>query len=446
MKLSQKIKLLAMLFVFSVVGLNAENFKPIDFTEETLDNGLHVIYHIDRTAPVVATVVHYRVGCSDEDPEHTGYAHFFEHLMFEATDGYERAMIDQMVEEAGGTLNAGTSFDQTVYYFKMPANELKLALWIESQRMRKLHVQEEGVETQRGVVLEEINVREKNSAYGLFLKKMLQNMFTSGTYHWTALGESEHIANATIEDFQNFYNNYYQPANATLVIAGDFEIDKAKEYVRAYFGQYKEKKIPERIPVDVNPVTKEYRETVPDHKAQLPGVFIGYHGPSYTDEDFYAMSLLSDILAAGESSRLYQRLVDQERLAAAASSFPLVLEKSGAVILYGIANPDEEPEDIEEIIFEEIEKIIEEGVSADELEKAKNIQEVQFVSSKKNVLPKARSLAKYYSVYNDASLINTELDKYLAVTQEDIKRVAKKYFDTEKRVILTFVPAEKENQ
>lgn len=414
--------------------------KPIQFTKDTLENGLQVIYHVDRSAPVVATIVHYRVGSRDEDPQKTGYAHLFEHLMFEATTNIPRASIDKYVQEAGGDLNAHTSFDETVYYLRLPSNEIKLALWIESERMRGLLLEPVGVETQRGVVIEELKMRRNNQPYGTLLDEVCNALFPGGSYQWTTLGSEEHLKVATIEDFRNFYNNFYQPNNATLVIAGDIDIEETRKYVQQYFVELPKAPEPRRNDFRIQPMSGEVRKQIDDPKAQLPVIFVGFRAPALGDLDYYPMTILLDVLSAGESSRLYQTIVDIERLAAQAGAFPFALEKSGMAAFYAIANPNKKLDDIEKLIFKEIDKVIEKGITDEELTKAKNIKESEFIFSKKDVMEKAQTLARYNSYYNDPSLINDELKKFLAVTKDDVQRVAKTYFGTKNRVILYYVP------
>lgn len=431
---------IAMIVIATQVYSKDESFKPIKYTKEVLDNGLQVIYTVDKTAPVVATVVHYRVGSRYEKSKKTGYAHFFEHLMFEATDAYPRATIDKYVEEAGGNMNAHTSNDETVFYVKLPSNQLQLALWIESQRMRGLHVDSIGVETQRGVVTEEMKMRRENSAYGTFFDKISGYLFKGGNYEWTTIGSYDDIQNAKISDFKEFYDTYYFPNNATLVIAGDFNIDQARQWVKEYFGKLPNKPIPPELPMTIQPLTNAIVDTVYDEKAQLPALFIGYEGVSQLDSNYYPLSLLTTILASGESSRMYQELVDKKRISVEAAVFPLSFEKAGGLIFIDVIAPgktiDENIKEMDNLI----KQVAKEGVTAEELQKAKNIMEASFVGDKKNVLPKAMSLASYNSYYQDPSLINTELDKYMKVTQEDLKRVANLYLTTDKRVILIYLP------
>ncbi len=415
--------------------------KSINFTKDTLANGLQVIYHVDNSAPVIGTIVHYRVGSRDENNDQTGYAHFFEHLMFEATSNIPRASIDKYIQEAGGDLNAHTSFDETVFYQHLPSNELKLALWIESQRMRGLLVDTIGVETQRGVVTEELKMRRNNQPYGTLLDEICAAVFPGGSYSWTTLGSEKHIAAATIDNFRAFYDNFYQPNNATLVLAGDINIDEARKYVNDYFGNLPVKVSSKRNDFKIMPMQGEVRKEINDPKAQLPGVFIGFRSPALGDLDYYPFALLMDILAAGESSRIYQTIVDKEQAAAQATAFPLALEKSGVGVFYAIATPGKDIKDIEKLLNKEIKKVIENPVSIDEIKKAKNIKESEFIFAKKEVLEKAQTLARYNSYYGDPSLINTELDSYLSVTADDIQRVAKTYLDTPNKVVLFYIPS-----
>lgn len=434
--------LLAILVPFLFAQNAFSQGNEIEFEEETLDNGLHVIYNIDRTAPVVSTVVHYKVGSKDENPNKTGFAHFFEHLMFEATDEIPKESIDKYVNQAGGSLNAHTSFDETVYKFTVPSNQIKLPLWIEASRMRHLQIADDGVETQRGVVKEERNVRVDNQPYGDLLQRMAENLFPGSGYGWPTIGYHEHLNKATIPDFQNFYDNFYQPNNACLVISGDFKISDAKKYVKEYFGQIPKGKNPVRNEFKLTKIESEVDKEIEDEKAQLPGLFIGYRGAKLGTKDYYALSLLSSIMGAGESSRFYRELVDKEQLAVQTQMIPLSLQYSGGIIFVGIPSPQTDVSDLEDGIFEEIEKVIENGVTEDELEKAKNIQEASSIPANKNTLSKAMSLARYWAYYDDPGMINSEIDNYLDVTLDDIKRVAKKYLGTDKRVILTYMPAE----
>jgi predicted Zn-dependent peptidase len=415
--------------------------NKIEFEEYDLPNGLHVILHQDKSAPNVAVVVHYRVGSRDEDPKRTGFAHFFEHLMFEATDNYPRASLDKYVQGAGGELNAYTSMDETVYHLEVPSNEVRLPLWIEASRMRGLHVDTIGVETQRGVVKEERKNRYDNSPYGTWYETMFRTLYQNGLYSWTPIGTAQHIDVATIQEFKDFYTRYYQPSNATLVVSGDIDSKQVKGYITEYFGKLPRPADLKREMLPLAPgLTKTFTETVDDNKAQLPGIFIGYRGPKIGEKDAYAMSMLMDIMRSGESSRLYQRLVDKDQIAVQASGGMNTLQYGGILYLIGIVAPGKSEAEVKKAIDEEIEKVKKEGVTEQEFEKAKNIAEVRFVAGKKNALEKAQALAKYHTYFGKAAMINTEIKDFMSITKADLQRVAQKYFNQDQRAILTFMP------
>jgi len=414
---------------------------PLAFKEYDLPNGLHVILHADHSAPVVATVLHYKVGSRDEDPARTGFAHFFEHLMFESTDAIERATIDKMVNGAGGQLNAFTSNDQTVYHFVLPSNQVRLGLWIEAQRMRKLHVNSIGVETQRGVVKEERKNRYDNAPYGGWMEKTQAVLFKGTPYEWSPIGSAQHIDSATIPEFKAFYDAFYQPNNAILVVSGDFDEKIVRETIDAYFGGYPKAPEPKRPVVgELPPLPGEVRENINDPKAQLPALFMSYRGPKMTDDDSYVLDVLSTIMSNGESSRLYTSLVDSQQVAVQAQFSIFPREYVGMLFFVGIAAPGKGLEDVEKAIDAEIARIVRDGVTDAELTKAKNITESNLIDGQSGVYQKALNLSNAYRFDGSTEAINNELAKYAKVTKADIQRVAKKYLDTKQRIVLTYLP------
>jgi predicted Zn-dependent peptidase len=417
-------------------------YKPLAYTEYDLPNGLHVILHEDHSAPVVATVLHYKVGSRDEDPSRTGFAHFFEHLMFESTEKIERATIDKMVNGAGGELNAFTSNDQTVYHFVLPSNQVRLGLWIEAQRMRKLQVNSIGVETQRGVVKEERKNRYDNAPYGGWLEKAQKALFAGTPYEWSPIGSAQHIDSATIAEFKAFYDQFYQPNNAILVVSGDFDEKLVRETIDAYFGGYPKAAEPKRPVIGaMDPLAGEIRETVNDPKAQLPAIFMAYRSMPQTDEDVYAADLLTTIMSNGESSRMYRSLVDSTQVAVQASMSLFPREYIGMAFCIGIVAPGKDPATVEQGIDAEIEHLIAAGVTEEELTKAKNITEMNFVQGRTGVYQKALSLSNAYRFDGSTGAINDEMKKYMKVTTDDIKRVAKKMFGSKQRIVLTYLPS-----
>lgn len=442
MTLFKRIQRLSVFCFFALWGVAAyAQTKPLSFKEYDLPNGLHVILHEDHRAPVVATIVHYKVGSRDEDPSRTGFAHFFEHLMFESTDKIERSTIDKMINGAGGELNAYTSNDETVYHFVLPSNQFRLALWIEAQRMRKLKVNTVGVETQRGVVKEERKNRYDNAAYGGW-RETSQALLWKGTpYAWSPIGSSQHIDSAAIKEFEDFYNRFYQPNNAILVVAGDFDEKTARETIEAYFGGYAKAPIPPRPDfLKAMPYTGMQRDTIYDVRARLPGVFISWQGIGITDKDVYASELLNTILASGESSRLYHSVVDSAQVAVQAAFFNQPLEYGGIASAIGIVAPGKSVTDAEQAILRVLEDVATNGVTDDELKKAKNIAEAQFVGARSDMHSIAGGLASSFRYFGKTDLMNTELELYLKVTKADVQRVAKRLFSGTGRVTLIYIP------
>ncbi len=415
----------------------------IEYVEYDLPNGLHVILHQNNESPVISTYVLYHVGSKDERPDRTGFAHFFEHLMFEGTANIERGTLDQLITAAGGQSNASTSFDRTDYYIDLPANELEHALWIESERMLHAQIDEVGVETQREVVKEERRYRYDNKAYGSFTEQMAKLVWGGTPYEWSPIGSVQYIDQATIEEFRSFYNEWYMPNNAILSIAGDFEIDRAKELVERYFGDIPSGPEPTRKQFEFALDAEPQRKVIAEPFTPLPATMHVWRAPPMTHADANAIDLAVKILAEGESSRLYQRLVDGEQAAVNASAYTWLQEKAGMVAVYAIGNRGVELASLDRLIEEEVAKIIDEGVTERELLKAKNQIEAELASSLGTMESRARSLAYHHQWFGDTNMINEELDLYLAVTVADIQRVAQTYFKEANANVLQYTVPEK---
>jgi predicted Zn-dependent peptidase len=447
-------KFLALLVaaVFSSLAASAEPPQPdvkmpvIDFVEYDLPNGLHVILHQNKTAPLVSTYLLYHVGSKNERPDRTGFAHFFEHLMFEGTANIQRGQIDKLVSAAGGNLNASTSFDRTDYHFNLPANQLGLALWIESERMLHGKVEKVGVETQRQVVKEERRRGTDNAPYGKLFEKLVELTFKGSPYQWPPIGSAQYIDQAKIEEFRDFYHHFYVPNNATLVIAGDFEIEPAKKLIADYFGPIPRGKEIERPHFMLKPQTAPAEQTVTAPTTPLPAVVHAWRAPSETAEDAPAVELLADILGTGRSSRLYERLVRKEQAASGIEVFPYLLEKGGLVGVFAIGNPATPLEKLDRLIDEEIAKIRDSGVTPEELQKAKNLKLREIASSYGTMQSRAENLAHYHVMFGDTSKINHEWERYEAVTPEAIQRAATKYLQPSGVNILRFPMAKTEKK
>ncbi|MBW7467051.1 putative Zn-dependent peptidase [Pontibacter aydingkolensis] len=414
--------------------------NKIEFTEYTLPNGLHVILHQDKSTPNVAVSVLYHVGSKNEVEGRTGFAHFFEHLMFEGTENIERGQFSSLVQKAGGALNANTSFDRTYYYELLPSNQVELGLWLEAERMKHAKIDEVGVETQRKVVQEEKRERIDNQPYGSMGENVFSLAYTKHPYKTMPIGSFQDLNAASIEEFRDFYKTFYVPNNATLSIAGDIDIEATKKMIEKYFAAIPKgnKEIP-RPNITEPKQTEERRKTVYDN-IQLPAVIQAYHIPAQGTNDYYALSLLTTLLSGGESARLPKALVDKQQKAVAAASIPFPTEDPGLFLTFAIANMGVEVDDLEKAMNAEIERVKTEDLSEREFQKLRNQVESQFVQQNSTVAGRAESLANYAVYFGDANLINTELQRYMNVTKADIKRVANEYLTKNNRVVLHYLP------
>ncbi|MFB2120367.1 M16 family metallopeptidase [Parapedobacter sp. 2B3] len=412
----------------------------IEFKEFELENGLTVVMHQDKTTPIVAVSVMYHVGSKNENPERTGFAHFFEHLLFEGTENIGRGEYMKKIESIGGTLNAYTSNDITYYHEVVPANYLETALYMESERMLHAKIDTIGVETQRSVVKEEMRQRIDNQPYGTILQETFKRTHLVHPYKWPVIGSLDHLNAATLDEFMQFYNTYYVPNNAVLSIAGDIDYDQTEEWVRAYFTE---------IPVGTGTInrptvteprrTEETRDVVYDN-IQLPAVIQAYNLPPKKHKDSHALSMLSTYLTGGKSSLLTKEVVDKQQKAVAVAAFPLDLEDGGVFLLYGIANMGVSADSLEYAIDEQLEKVIANGISEDDFQKLQAQVENAVVSRHASVAGIAESLAEAKTFFGDANEVNREMDKYNDVSRADIQRVAKEYLGKDGRVVLYYLP------
>ncbi|MDP6921692.1 MAG: pitrilysin family protein [Lutibacter sp.] len=414
--------------------------QQVDFEEFDLDNGLHVILHQDNTAPVVITSVMYHVGAKDEDPNRTGFAHFFEHLLFEGTEHIARGEWFKIVSANGGTNNANTTQDRTYYYEVFPSNNLELGLWMEAERMLHPIINQIGVDTQNEVVKEEKRLRVDNAPYGQWNAVAFKHLFKTHPYQWTTIGSMDHLDAATLEEFQAFNKKFYVPNNAVLVVAGDFETATAKTMIEAYFGDIPRGDDVERIAVKEAPIEEEIKATFTDPNIQIPAVFTVYRTPAMTTREARVLDMISTILSDGKSSRLYKKLVDTEKKALQIAAFNYSLEDYGAYIILGLPLGENTLENLIEGMDEEIVKLQTELISEREFQKLKNTFENNFVNANANVESIANSLAKYYLLYDDVNLINSEINIYNSISREEIRSVAQKYLNPNQRLVLDYVP------
>ena len=428
--------------LFLLTGTLAKS-QTIQFEKYTLPNGLKIILHEDHSAPVVAVTALYHVGSKNEDTARTGFAHFFEHLLFEGSNNIKRGEFDKYVTNAGGALNANTSQDRTFYYELLPSNQVDLGLWLESERMMHAKIEQIGVNTQREVVKEEKRQRVDNRPYGSFLNEILVRAYKVHPYKWSPIGSMDHLNAAKLEEFIQFYKTYYVPNNCVLSIAGDINIPELKKKIEAYFGPIAKGTLPMNRPsIKEPPLGGEVRDNVYDN-IQLPAILHAYRAPKQGGEEYYAFNLLSTILSGGASSRMNKTLVDSKQLAVAAQSVPFFNEDDGLFIALTIANMGVKVETLEASMDSVVNELKLGLVGEREFQKVKNQITTALVDSKATMAGIAESLANNEVYFGDANLINTELEKYNKVTREDVLKVAKKYLNKENRVALHYLPKEK---
>ncbi|MBK8301028.1 MAG: insulinase family protein [Chitinophagaceae bacterium] len=397
----------------------------IQFEKFTLANGLRVIVHQDLSTPMAVMNIMYDVGARDEDPEKTGFAHFFEHLMFGGSVNIPS--YDEPLQMAGGENNAYTTNDLTNYYIQLPAENLETAFWLESDRMLSLAFGEKSLETQRKGVMEEFKEHYLTKPYGDVWHKMRELAYKKHPYRWMTIGkELSHIENAKLEDVKNFFFKYYRPVNAVLVVAGNVTTEKVKELTEKWFGD-----IPAGEPYKRNlpqepEQTEERRQEI---KANVPldALYKCWHMPGRLDRRYYIIDLLTDILSGGGSSRLYQSLVKEKQLFSNIECHHFGSTENGLVVIEGKLVKGVKIEDAEKAVEAELEKMKNELVSETELQKVKNKTESMIAFEDMSVMSRAQSLA-YYEILGDASWMNFELEKYATVTTEDILQESRNIF------------------
>jgi len=418
----------------------SSNAQKVEFEEYDLNNGMHVILHQDNAAPVVTTSVMYHVGAKDEQPDRTGMAHFFEHLLFEGTKNIKKGEWFKLVSSNGGKNNANTTDDRTYYYEVFPSNKLELGLWLESERLLHPIIKQEGVDTQNEVVKEEKRLRVDNQPYGRFLEYVKQNMFKKHPYKGTTIGKMAHLDDATLEEFLAFNKKFYVPNNATLVVAGDIDIASAKKLIEDYFGPIPRGKDIERSFPKEDPITEAISAKGYDSNIQIPAIMAAYRTPSMKTRDSRVLDMISSYFSSGKSSILYKKLVDTKKMALQVGAINLSQEDYGTYILFGLPQGETKLADIISEIDEEVLKMQTDLISEKAYQKLQNQFENNYVDSNSSVEGIANSLARYNVLYGNTNLINTEIDIYRSITREEIRDAAKKYLNPNQRLILEYLP------
>lgn len=407
----------------------------IGFTRFTLDNGLRVIFHEDRSTPLVCVNILYDVGARDESIEKTGFAHLFEHLMFGGSANIPS--FDEPLQRVGGENNAFTNNDITNYYITLPAENLETGFWLESDRMLQLAFSEKSLEVQRNVVIEEFRQRYLNQPYGDVWLLLRPLAYQVHPYQWPTIGKDiSHIENATMEDVRSFFYQHYAPNNAIMVVAGNTDLETVKRLTAKWFGDIEKRKIQERnIPSE--PPQKQKRTLTVERKVPVDSIYKVFHMVSRRDRHFHTTDLISDILSNGRSSRFYNNLVKEKKLFSEVNAYVSGDIDPGLLVVSGKLSPGVNFEVAEQAIDMELKRLTEELVPEDELQKVKNKVESVHVFGETNVLNKAMNLA-YFELLGDASMINMEIERYAKVTSSDIKEIATTLFNENNSSVLYY--------
>ncbi len=415
----------------------------VELVDSKLSNGLRVIVAPDHSAPVVAVSVTYNTGSRNERQGRTGFAHLFEHMMFEGSANVGKGEHMLLVQNYGGSLNGSTNNDQTNYFEALPKNQLDMALFLESDRMRALNINQANLDNQRNAVQEERRLRVDNQPYGKSSEEIESMAYDGFPYHHSVIGSMDDLNAASIADVKDFFRIYYAPNNAVLVVAGDVDPKEALAKVKKYFGDIPQQPAPPPADFTETDHTAERRKTMEDKLARLPQFQAVYNVPAGNTPDAYALQVLGSILSGGRSSRLYEHLVHDRQLAL--NVFVGVQERRGPSLFraVGIPRPGVKPEDLEKAIYDEIDAVKKDGVTEHEMEKVRTQFLRQQIQARSNAQFLANRIGTYAVYFNDPNLINTTYEKLTAVTAEQVKQVAQKYLVPEHRTVLVTLPAAK---
>jgi len=428
--------------ICSLAAQSVENSMPapLPYKEHLLKNGLKLITHEDHSTPIVNLQVWYHVGAKDEEGGQTGFAHLFEHLMFKGSSNVDPEEHSNSITSIGGIANAYTTDDVTVYWQTFPSNYLEMVMWLEADRLKSLDVSRENFLSEREVVKEERRVRIESPPYGDLFETLYSKAFDVHPYRHLAIGSMEDLDRATVEDVSKFHKTFYVPNNAYIVIAGNFDTDQALAWVKQYFGS---------IPIGKNAVPRVH-VMEPEHSGErrvsiqkevpLPAYLAGYYVPEDGHPDSYPLIITSSILSGGRSSRLYQSLVYQEQIALQADAGASFREHPNLFFAILIMNQGKSIDAGEALLNSHLKKIMEEPVSLSELKKAKNQVRADYILHRQSVREKASALGHAAVIHQDTSSANAELELFLKVSQADIMRVSRKYFDPQNRTVVSVVP------
>ena len=438
------LSLAAVLLLAQALAAAELRVPHLNFTDQRLENGLRVIIAPDHTAPVFAISITYNVGSHSERPGRTGFAHLFEHMMFQGSKNVGKGEHMILIENNGGDMNGTTSEDRTNYFEMLPKNQLDLALFLESDRMRSLAVNQANLNNQRNAVQEERRLGIDNQPYGKAYLEIDNLAYDNFAYKHSVIGSMADLNAATVTDVQNFFRIYYAPNNAVLTLVGDLDPAEALEKVKKYFGDIPSQPAPPKPDLIEPEHYGERRETMMDPLARLPMILMAFHTPPGNTADNYALQVLANILSTGESSRLYQHLVKDKQLATSVATQADMRTGDSLFYLLAMPRPGVKVEDLENAIEEEIATVKKDGVTDAEMEKARAQFRRQQIQARQSDLYTATRIGEYAVKFNDPDLINTIFDKFNAVTAAQVKEVADKYLIAREQAVVIDLPAKKE--
>jgi len=422
------------------VSLGAAAPPRVQFTDTHLKNGLRVIIAEDHSAPVFSIAVTYNVGSRNERPGRTGFAHLFEHMMFKGSPNVGSGEHFLLIYSNGGDMNGSTNKDRTNYYERLPANQLDLALFLESDRMRALDINKAGLDNQIGTVSEERKQGVDNQPYGKTSEAIDTLAYTNPAYRHSVIGSLDDLRAATVDDVAAFFKTYYAPNNAVVAIAGDVNTEDCLAKVRKYFESIPRQPAPPEVDMTEPPQTEERRQTIDDPLARLARLDIVYHIPQSLTPDADALSVAGTILSSGRSSRLYENIVRQKQLSSSVFASAGESRGPGLFRVGGMVMPGKSVADLEQAIAEEVERLKAGPIEAWEIEKARNAARRGFLSSLTSSLSRAVMLSQLAVYYNDPGLINTRYERLSSITAADVQRVAKQYLTPQNRTVVITNP------
>ena len=421
----------------------AFKLQPLNIEEYRLGNGLRVVLNRDMAVPVVAVAVYYDVGSRNEREDRTGFAHLFEHMMFQGSDNVPKAGHFQFIMKAGGTMNGTTSSERTNYFETLPANQLPLGLWLESDRMRSLAVTQENLDNQREAVKEEKRLRYDNQPYGQIFDLINEMVYKNFANSHSTIGSMEHLDAASVEDVQEFFRVFYAPNNAVLVLSGAFDPDEAKRLVETYFGDIPSQPLPPELNVtEPTEVANNYQEWE-DKLAPFPAFLIGWKIPQRRTPESHALFLAGKLLYDGDSSRLYQKLVKGEESVIQLFGFTDERRGPSSIFIGAIPKPEKDLSRIRETIMHEIHDLSTHGPTPDEMQKLHNQLFNDSIRMRQSSMSRAQQIAEFALYDGDPALINQELEELISITPDAIRNAVATYLNTENRALLDIVPAGK---